>query len=81
MARNNDFDWSAIGLAILSSSFDAGERFIINIWLLIRGLEEHELDGCNMKFEVGALIPMADSDIDERLRLGLEVPGDVVAPL
>ena len=42
-----------------------GERFIRNIWLLIPGLEEHELDGYNMKFEVGAFIPMTDSDIDE----------------
>ena len=45
---------------------------------MIPGLEEHELDGRNMKFEVGAFIPMADSDRDERLRLGLEVPDDVV---
>ena len=48
-----------------------------NIWLLIPGLEEHELDGCNMKFEVGAFIPMADSDTDERLRLRVDVPGVV----
>ena len=49
-----------------------------NIWWMIPGLEEHELDSCNMKFEVRAFIPMDDSDTDERLRLGVEVPGDVV---
>ena len=81
MARNKDFDWSAIDELVWPSSrrpMMLGERFMRNIWLLIRGLEEHELDGCNMKFEVGAFIPIADSDTDERLRLGLEIPGDVV---
>jgi len=41
-------------------------------------MEEHELDGFNIKFEVGAFIPMADSDTDERLRLGIVLPANVV---
>ena len=81
MARNKDFDWSAIDELVWPSCrrpMMLGERFMRNIWLLIPGLEEHELDGINMKFEVGAFIPMGDADMDERLRLGVEVPRDVV---
>jgi len=36
------------------------------------------MDGCNIKFEVEALvIPMEDSDTDELLRLGIVKPADV----
>jgi len=81
VARNKDFVWSAIDELVWPSCrrpIMLGERFMRNIWLLIPGLEEHKLDSCNIKFEIGALIAMADADTDERLRLDVEVPGDVV---
>jgi len=83
MARNKDFDWSAIDELVWPSCrrpMMLGERFMRNIWLLIPGLEEHELDGRKMKFKVGAFTPLADSEKEERLRLGLDVPCDIVGP-
>ena len=49
----------------MSSSNVVG-RTVYEKWLLILGLEEHELDGCDINFEVGAFIPMSDADTDER---------------
>jgi len=53
---NKDFDWSAIDELVWPSCrrpMMLGERFMRNIWLLIPGLEEHELDGLkiNLKLE------------------------------
>jgi len=81
MARNKDFDWSAIDELVWPSCrrpMMLGARFIRNIWLLVPGMEEHELDSRKIKFEVGAFIPLADADRDERLRLGVDIPGDIV---
>ena len=75
-----DFDWSVIDELVWPSCrpMMLGDRFMRNIWLLVSRMEEHESDGCNIKFEVGAFFPMADSDTDELLALGIiMLPADV----